>query len=261
MTMFFGSSSALAAYLLASSPFLLYLTLSGGRKRLAYFVAYAFSLVCLAFTQEMFAVAAALLGNFIVILLYSKKAAAAVIPSVTAAVTAAVLIPPVIHDTVTGALSAQSAYMKSVWSGVGELIKHEWFAGAGVGSFRYVYPVYALKGFGDAPNAQSMYLQIISEGGVLLLLLFFAAAAVFVSYCVSNLSSAADKRLRCVIFASLTAVISLLLFGVTDSVLTDNRICTMLFFVIGLGAASAEIISVKTEYEKITMMYTEALNE
>ncbi len=261
MSMFFGSSSVLAAYLLLSSPLLLYLTLSGGKKRLAYFIAYSFSLVSLVFTQEVFAVFAALLGNFIVILLYSKKAAVVVIPSVTAAVAAAVLIPPVVYNTAVNALKTQSAYIGSVWSGVWRLIGREWFSGAGVGSFRFVYPVYALPGYGDAPDAQSMYLQIMSEGGVLLLLLFFAAAAIFISYCVSNLTKAADKKLRCVVFAALTAVISLLFFGVTDSVLTDNRICTMLFFVIGLGAASAEIISEKTEYENITMMYTEALNE
>ncbi len=261
MRMFFGSASSLASYLLIASPFLLYLTLSGGRKRIAYFTAYAFSLVSLVFTHEVFAVTAALAANFIVLIMYNKKAAAIAVPSVTAAVAAAILIPPSVFGTVADAVYSKSVYDQSVWSGVWGVIRNEWFAGAGVGSFRYVYPVYAKEGFGDAANAGSMYLQITAEGGLILLLLFLLAAVIFISYCVSNLSVNADKDLRCVIYASLTAVFSIMFFGLTDSILTDNRICTFLFFLIGLGAAAAEIVSERAEYEKITMTYAEAFNE
>ena len=83
MSMFFGSPSVLAAYLLLASPFLLHLTLSSDKKKLAYFTAYAFSLVSLVFTYEVFAVAAALIANFAVLLIYNKKAAVVIIPSVS----------------------------------------------------------------------------------------------------------------------------------------------------------------------------------
>ena len=260
MTAFFGTGSSLASYLLLASPFLLYFTLVGERNRLACFIAYAFSLCCIVFTHEAFAAAAAIAANFIVFILYNKKAAALIIPAVTAAAAAAIFIPPKFLSIVSNTVYAESAYNRSVWSGVFGIIKHEWLAGAGVGSFPYVYPVYAKEGFGDAADAQSMYLQIAAEGGVLLLILFIGALAVFISCCVSNLVKSADKKISCVIYTSLTAVIAVAFFGFTDSILTDNRICTLLFSVIGFGAAAAEIIASDTEYEKTVMIYTEALN-
>lgn len=145
-----------------------------------------------------------------------------------------------------------TSYRVYIWMGTLNMLKDYWFSGIGVGTeaFNKIYPMYAYSGV-IAPHSHNLYLQIITENGIVGLLVFLSMLVIYFKMCVSTIITAKNKFLKALITGFAAGMLGYLVQGMFDNVWYNYRVFLLFFVIIGITAASIEICkSNLTEVEK-----------
>lgn len=249
ISVFFGSSLTLAGYTLLTAPLLLYFALEKKRGRLLYLLSFFASLAVLILTAKVYAMIAFTVAVVAVLAVYSKRTLMFTAVSVPPVVLAAVFMPQSWKLYLFDKIYTENALIKTVWGGVFKMIASSPLGGFGIGSFSSVYPGFAEPGYTVQTSAKSVYLQLFAEGGVMLMLVFSACILLFFMFCFSASSRNKSNASRRAIYAPLTAVLAVAVFGLTENIFASELVCLLTFSVIGCGAAASEICRRESEYE------------
>lgn len=91
-----------------------------------------------------------------------------------------------------------TSYRVSIWMGTIAMLKDYWLCGIGpgTGAFNLVYPAYSYNA-ANAQHAHNLFLQIMSDGGVVALVVFLLIIFIFCRVICSALSRNRSWRPRC----------------------------------------------------------------
>ncbi len=145
---------------------------------------------------------------------------------------------------------SSTSYRVYIWMGTLLMLKDFWISGIGPGTeaFTQVYPFYSYNGI-VAPHPHNLFLQIITESGVLglaafllLLFLFFKNLAVGCQY------FGKGNKFSVVIVGIASAVAGFLLQGMFDNCFYNYRVFMIFWAVLAIGIAGCRIA--RTEYNE-----------
>lgn len=145
-----------------------------------------------------------------------------------------------------------TSYRVYIWMGTLNMLKDYWFSGIGVGTeaFNKIYPLYAYSGV-MAPHSHNLYLQIITENGIVGLAIFVSMLVVYFKMCISTIITCKDKFLKALITGLAAGMLGYLVQGMFDNVWYNYRVFLLFFVIIGITAASIKICkSTSAEVEK-----------
>lgn len=132
-----------------------------------------------------------------------------------------------------------TSYRVNIWFGTLKMLKDYWLVGIGQGevAFSYVYSKYSYAGI-TAPHAHNLYLQLITEHGVMGLIIFFG---IIISYYKNVISAIVYKKhsfLKALIIGLSAGMMGYLIQGLFDNVFYNYRIVLMFFVITGLTGAA-----------------------
>ncbi|MBP5206874.1 MAG: hypothetical protein J6330_00280 [Clostridia bacterium] len=257
MSLFFGSSSALAAYLLLTAPLLLYFGFDGRNGRAAYFIAYAASFASLCLTGRLYAVISCVIVTVAVMTVYDRRFLVPVLVSVPVLLAGAAFVPGRAYSYLYSLLYSENALIGSVWAGTAKLISTSPVGGYGIGSFAGMYPLFALAGFGSQTGAKSVYLQICAEGGIVLAICFAVFLFILISFCVTCIYKCGHTENKRYIYGPLTAISALFMYGLVENVFDSPAVCMLAFAVAGIAAAASELCRREHDYAVSALEYGE----
>ncbi len=144
------------------------------------------------------------------------------------------------------------SYRISAWKGIFEMLRQNWLCGIGYGeaAFSAVYPAFAYSGTLAVKHAHSLYLQIVTESGVVGLLAFFAVIIFFAQCCLEYLKTAKPSSEKNVVIAGVSAVSGTLLMGLTDYIWYSPRVFLCFWLVIAVAIAGVRIGTSESEMLK-----------
>ncbi|MBQ7820685.1 MAG: O-antigen ligase family protein [Clostridia bacterium] len=240
----FENPNVLAEYLIMFIPlaFAMIIVSSKREMKAAAMVTFAVSVVCLVFTWSRGAWLGFIFGMLLFLLMYSKKILAALFGCV-ALIPA---LPFVLPESITNRLlsigdlaDSSTSYRVHIWTGVTEMLKDYWFTGIGTGlpAFSQVYPKYALSGIEGAPHSHNLFLQIITEHGVIALIIFFMIILLYVQS-VFTFKRFETRKTKLIVSAMMCGILAVLLQGLTDYIWYNYRVYLIFWLVIGLTAAT-----------------------
>lgn len=239
----FENPNVLAEYLIMLIPLAIALVFDSSKhsaKGVA-LVTLAASVLCLVFTWSRGAWLGFIFGVLVFLLIYSKKILAALF-----ALTALIpFLPFVLPDSVINRFSSigniadsSTSYRVNIWTGVMRMLKDHWFTGIGTGlpAFSKVYPGYSLSGIESAPHAHNLFLQIITEHGVVALIIFILIIFLFVQS-VFSFGKYESGKSKLTASALMCGILAVLLQGLTDYIWYNYRVYLIFWLVIGLTTA------------------------
>jgi len=135
-----------------------------------------------------------------------------------------------------------TSYRVYIWMGTLNMLKDYWFSGIGVGTeaFNRIYPLYSFSGV-TAPHSHNLYLQIITENGILGLVVFISVMAVYFKMCVSSIIKAKDRLLKGIITGLAAGMLGYLVQGMFDNVWYNYRVFLLFFVILGITSVCIEI--------------------
>ena len=246
---FWQNPNVLACYLLVA--FFVSFGCMIGRKdkkiKFLSFVSFVLSSVCLLLTWSRGAWLSVAIVFVGMILILSHKAIPWVLFLVAGSAVAFFFLPDTFVARVSSIVSFSDSsvlYRINIWKGCAALLRSCFMTGVGVGeaAFAEAYGDFALSGIESAPHAHNLFLQITIELGVagliifavLLLMLVRSAFTLFRKKSFAHFSSL-------VCLASLSALMALLLNGVTEYIWYNNRVYLLFWLVAGLITAVRRI--------------------
>lgn len=148
--------------------------------------------------------------------------------------------PDVIIDRFTsiGDMSdGSTSYRVAIWQGTQAMLQDYWLTGIGpgTGTFNTIYPTYAFSGV-SAQHAHNLFLQILSDGGLVLLLTFLLLLLEFVRMMASSISKQGRSRARIFQISSLASLGGFLVQSMADHTFYNYRLMFLFWIFIGLGA-------------------------
>lgn len=135
-----------------------------------------------------------------------------------------------------------TSYRVYIWMGTLNMLKDYWICGIGIGTeaFCRVYPLYAYSGV-MAPHSHNLFLQIITENGILGLGVFVSVMVVYYKMCISGIVRAKDKLLKALITGLSAGMLGFLVQGMFDNVWYNYRVFLLFFIMLGLASACVKI--------------------
>ena len=246
---FWQNPNVLACYLLVVF-FVSFGCLIGRKNKMIKFlsfVSFLLSAVCLLLTWSRGAWVSVALVMVATLLILSHKAIPWVVFLIAAGVTAFFFLPDTFVERVSSIVSFSDSsvlYRINIWKGCSALVRSCFMTGVGVGeeAFAQGYGDFALSGIESAPHAHNLFLQITIELGVaglvvfaiLILMLIRSAFTLFRKRSFRHFSSLSG--LMC-----LSALMALLINGLTEYVWYNNRIYLLFWLVAGLITAIRRI--------------------
>ena len=239
----FENPNVLAEYLIMLIPLALSLVLYSPKhsaKGIA-LITLASSALCLVFTWSRGAWLGFIFGVAVFLLIYSKKILAALI-SLIALVP---FLPFVLPDSIINRFSSigniadsSTSYRVNIWSGVMRMLGDHWFTGIGTGlpAFSKVYPAYSLSGIESAPHAHNLFLQIITEHGIIALIIFIMIIFLFVQS-VLSFNKYENRKSKLAGVALMCGILAVLAQGLTDYIWYNYRVYLIFWMIIGLTTA------------------------
>ena len=149
---------------------------------------------------------------------------------------------------------SSTSYRVYIWMGTLLMLKDFWISGIGPGTeaFTQVYPFYSYNGI-VAPHPHNLFLQIITESGViglvaflLLLFLFFKNLVVGCQY------FGKGNKFSVVIIGIASAVAGFLLQGMFDNCFYNYRVFMIFWAVLAIGIASCHIAQAEYRQMEVT---------
>lgn len=147
---------------------------------------------------------------------------------------------------------SSTSYRVYIWMGTIAMLKDYWLSGIGPGSaaFNLIYPAYSYNTI-SAPHAHNLYLQLMSDSGIIGLLIFALLLFSFYRMTLSAFSRTRsrmphDKSSRIYLIAVVSSVSGYLLQGFTDYSFYNNKVMFLFWVIIALGA----VLSRRPEMEE-----------
>lgn len=151
--------------------------------------------------------------------------------------------------TSIGNLGDQStSYRVYIWMGTLAMLKDYWLCGIGpgTGAFNLVYPAYSYNA-ANAQHAHNLFLQIMSDGGVVALVVFLLIIFIFCRVICSALSRNRSWRARCYLAGAIGGVGGFMAQSMTDYTFYNYRVALLFFAVLALGASFARLAEQEVE--------------
>ena len=128
------------------------------------------------------------------------------------------------------------------------VISRYWLCGIGpgTGAFNLVYPAYSYNA-ANAQHAHNLFLQIMSDGGVVALVVFLLIIFIFCRVICSALSRNRSWRARCYLAGAIGGVGGFMAQSMTDYTFYNYRVALLFFAVLALGASFARLAEQEVE--------------
>ena len=141
-----------------------------------------------------------------------------------------------------------TSYRVSIWMGTIAMLKDYWLCGIGpgTGAFNLVYPAYSYNA-ANAQHAHNLFLQIMSDGGVVALVVFLLIIFIFCRVICSALSRNRSWRARCYLAGAIGGVGGFMAQSMTDYTFYNYRVALLFFAVLALGASFARLAEQEVE--------------
>lgn len=150
---------------------------------------------------------------------------------------------------------SSTSYRVFIWEATANMIKDHFVAGIGIGTEAYqtVYSEYALAGIERAPHSHNLYLQILTEIGILGFSVFLITLFLFFAKVFTFLKNNDNLESKLIVGAITCGLIAILIQGLTDYVWYNYRVFA--FFWMMLALASAIINTDKSELSDDEKIY------
>lgn len=249
----FENPNVLAEYLIMVIPLVFTVVLLGRthKGRFVGIISVASLVACLVYTWSRGAWLGIILGMIVFLLMYSKNTMTAMFFGVLAIPLLPAILPSSIVSRFAsiGNLSDSStSYRVFIWRGVLNMLKD--YAGTGIGigydSFKLVYPAYAFSAIESAPHSHNLYLQIVTELGVIGLAVFLIFIFLYAqsSFSIHANDSRKEKLISSALFCG---IVSVLVQGMTDYIWYNYRVFLAFWLFIGLGVAMRKLLVYNSE--------------
>lgn len=143
---------------------------------------------------------------------------------------------------------SSTSYRVFIWMGTLAMLKDYWLCGIGpgTGAFNLVYPAYSYNA-ANAQHAHNLFLQIMSDGGVVALVVFLLIIFIFCRVICSALSRNRSWRARCYLAGAIGGVGGFMAQSMTDYTFYNYRVALLFFAVLALGASFARLAEQEVE--------------
>lgn len=168
---------------------------------------------------------------------------------------AILFVPVFMPDTIMHRLlsigdvaDSSTSYRVNIWYGTCRMLKDYWLSGVGLGTnaFGEIYQHYAYSGV-LTQHSHNLYLQLISENGIIGLITFIVIIFTYYKMCISNIIiNKKDKVLKSTITALAAGMFGYLIQGLFDNVWYNYRIVFMFFIILAITSCTI-IISNKNK--------------
>ena len=236
--------NVLASYLILVMPFIIVSVFIAGnmRTRIKFTVCAVVTLLCLVYTWSRGSWLGFIISALPLFIIISRKAVAAYLGLLLAAPFLPFILPERIvqrFSSIGNIADSSTSYRVSIWQGTIRMLEDCFFGGIGLGRepFRIVYPAYSLAGIETAPHSHSLYLQIMTESGILGLAVFMFMLFLFMQYCFTAMKKSDAKYIRLYIAAGMCSAIGIAANGFTDYVWYNYRVYLMFWLIVAITAA------------------------
>ncbi len=243
--------NVLGEYLILIIPFAAacMLTAKTWTRRLLYLAILAVMLVCIMLTSSRGAWLGLLLAAALFVVMLDARF---ILVGIIGLVVLYFALPDWIIGRFTsiGDMSDSStSYRVYIWLGTIAMLKDYWFSGIGPGTdaFNLVYPAYSFNTV-KAPHAHNLFLQLMSDAGIIGLILFLLVILSFYRTVFSAFSRIRERTTRIYLAASAAAVGGFLLQGMTDYSFYNLRVTLFFWVVIALGIALSRMPDMEEGY-------------
>lgn len=248
ITATFENPNVFATYLLLLIPFSLALLVrpNSFRRRLWYAFGFVLLAICMVETWSRGAWLGVLAAILLFFPIYSRRSVPYLLLGGASVPFLSLLIPDNVTSrflSIGGASDSSSTYRISAWRGVARMLREHWLGGVGVGesAFSAVYPAFSYAGIQGIRHTHNLYLQILSEVGVVGAITFLFVIILFVQNCFCYLYRMRNEAETSTVIAGLVAVFAVLIMGLTDYVWYSYRVFFMFWMVIGIVNAYIRI--------------------
>ena len=248
ITATFENPNVYAAYLLLVIPFVLSELLESRtpKKRMFYAVTLLLSAFCMIETWSRGAWLGLCLSLVLYFLAYSAKSLPYIAFCGTLGALGISLFAPNVSKrfmSIGNFSDTSVSYRISAWRGIVKMLRYDWFGGIGFGegAFSAVYPMFAYSGATAVRHAHSLYLQIVTEMGVVGLLIFGVIVFLFAQNCFEYLFRFDTGDGREIVIAGLAALCGIMIMGLTDHVWYNSRVFMAFWLVVALVNAHIRI--------------------
>ncbi len=257
----FDNPNVYAEYLLILLPlaFLLFLTCTTGKGRLASAIALLILSVCMVYTWSRGAWLGLLVAFLFFLLAAYKYAPIGFLGLGLAFPLVSVFIPQSVTErfmSIGNLADSSISYRLSVWKGLLHMLNETEWSGTGVGyaAFSSVYPAFAYGGSAYVRHAHNWYLQTVAEIGLGGLLALLAVLFLFAQMCFEYLSTPDTEYGKLLTVTGLSSVFGLMVMGLTDHIWYDYRIFLSFWIMVALVSA---YIRIRSEEKERSMAYYE----
>ena len=271
ISVLFDNANILAAYLLPAAPVALAMAGSqrSGAARLGYLLIFLAVSAALLVTWSR----GAWLGILVALLVYCLLSGGASPVFVILFGVGLPFVPYFLPETViqrffsalapilnSGVTDSSISYRMQIWRGTAALLRDHGIGGIGVGNdaFASVYPQYALSGSETAVHTHSLYLQLLTElgvmGGVAILLL---GALLFFGV-LSHKRLERRDAMRTLHIGIFTAILGVLVMGLGDDVFYSPRIFCLVFLLAGVASALTKLGHIRATERSFAVMHDES---
>ena len=135
-----------------------------------------------------------------------------------------------------------TSYRVYIWMGSIAMLRDYWISGIGLGSeaFNMIYPFYSYSGI-VAPHTHNLYLQIITENGVVGLVVFVALILMYYRMSISAIvRTKGDRMLKATMTGLAAGMFGYLVQGMFDNVWYNYRIVFMFYIILALTACAVK---------------------
>ena len=133
-----------------------------------------------------------------------------------------------------------TSYRVYIWMGSIAMLRDYWISGIGLGSeaFNMIYPFYSYSGI-VAPHTHNLYLQVITENGIVGLVVFVALILMYYKMSISSIIRIkGDKMLKATITGLAAGMFGYLVQGMFDNVWYNYRIVFMFYIILALTSCA-----------------------
>lgn len=241
ITSTFENPNVYATYLLLAIPFSLVLLIGKGTgvSKVPLAICFALLAICMMETWSRGAWLGILISLLLFFLIYTRRSVSYLLLGSMVFPLFSILLPENVVSrflSIGSASDSSATYRISAWRGVGRMLRENWFGGIGVGesAFSAVYPAFSYAGIQGIRHTHNLYLQILSETGIVGLTVFLLVIVLFVQNCFEYIYRMRKETESGVVVAGLASVIAVLIMGLTDYVWYNHRVFLMFWMVIAI---------------------------
>ncbi len=240
----FENPNVLAEYLIMLIPLAFALMIISTKRNVkaAAMVTFMASVVCLVFTWSRGAWLGFIFGMLVFLLIYSKKIFALLLSGIVLIPFLPFILPDSIinrFSSIGNLADSSTSYRVNIWSGVMRMLKDHFVSGIGTGlpAFSEIYPKYSLSGIEAAPHSHNLFLQIITEHGIVALIIFLFIILLY-SQGVFTFNKYETRKTKLIPVALMSGIFAVLVQGMTDYIWYNYRVYFIFWIVIGLTTAA-----------------------